>query len=492
MSEYDIPPGSQFPDLGKANLDKNLGDLVKGLIGEDKELFQLAQDQKLKLKRQQAIDRKSFILSQGTALERGNTNACNTKHTIEKIGTKQSDQVKPIVIAGTKQNSPLTTPAKPNQRPKTTKLPKTRSAAPISGARARPSSLSGFRSNQGLAPAVSTKPHYIQPIETTNSSVKAKRNLEKFVSAQSGNRGTSIGDRAIVFSANGTPYYGDSYLDKNLNENLAANQATSNAPISQIPKKLEVGKPISSNPLQQQPRANVSPKSDTTGNLLVLGAIGAAVTAVLFFFQYVIMFVGFILQVSSVTSTITNIAGSFVAILNNIGSFFGLGEDLLQPISSTFDSILNNTFGKDKVDYAKYQFAKISAAFVAGQNLVNKVSGLNNTIGKVTEDNANNTSKIGNALKAMGMLASGEGWMREDNKVNQGVGKVGGGLESVSGLASSLSEIISDVKTAKEQLESLDKEQAEKEKSAKEGEEKATDKHEDSWVPDADIIRGGN
>lgn len=480
----EIPPGSKFPDLLKAKLNKKLDDFIKGLLNDDKEFFQLAQEKKLKLRKQRAIDLKSFVLSQAAAIERGNANACENKHKLEKIAAKQAAQVKPIVLPGTKKKSPLV------KRKKKKQLPKTRSAAPTSGARSRPPSIAKFKLNQATAPGVGTRSHYIQPIDANNNAAKAKRNASQFASAQAGNRRTSLGDRAVVFSSNGTPHYGDSYLDKNVQENLAANQATSNAPVSQIPSKVEVGKPISPNPLQQQPRANVSPKSDTTANLLVLGGIGAAVTAVLFFFQYVIMFVGFMLQVSSVTSTITNVAGSFVAILNNIGSFFGLGENLLEPLSTTFDSILNNVFGKDKVDYAKLQFAKISAAFVAGQNLVNKVSGLNNTIGKVTEDNANNTSKIGNALKAMGMMASGEGWMREDNKVSGGIGKVVTGLETVGGLASSLSDIISDVKTGKEQLAELDKEQAEKEKAAKEGETKATEKHADSVVPDAEKIQG--
>jgi hypothetical protein len=480
----EIPSGSQFPDLDKANLNKKLGDLIQGLMNDDKEFFQLAQDKKEQLRKQRAIDLKSFIISQGAAVERGNSNACDNKHKVDQIAAKQAAQVKPVVMPGTNKKSPLI------KGKNKTELPKTRSSTPTRGERSRPPSIAKFKLNQGTAPALSTRSHYVQPIDANNNTVKAKRNADSFARAQAGNRGTSIGDRAVVFSANGTPHYGDSYLDKIVQENLSANQATSNAPISQIPSKVEVGKPISPNPLQQQPRANVSPKSDTTANILVLGGIGAAVTAVLFFFQYVIMFVGFMLQVSSVTSTITNVAGSFVAILNNIGSFFGLGENLLEPLSKTFDGILNNTFGKDKVDYARYQFAKISSAFVAGQNLVNKVSGLNNTIGKVTEDNANNTSKIGNALKAIGMMASGEGWMREDNKVAGGVGKVGAKLESVGGFASSLSEIISDVKSAKEQQASLDKEQTEKEKTAKEGESKATEKHADSVIPDLEIIQG--
>jgi hypothetical protein len=479
----DIPSGSKFPDILKAKLGLTLQSIVQGLLNKDQEFFELAQEKKVQLNKQRTIDKKSFILSQSDAIKRGNSNSCETKANIDKIAKQQAAKVKPVVMPSSKSRSPIVKGKNKQQ------LPKTRHSTPTRGARSRPGSLAQTKVNQALAGAIDSNNYFIQAIDANQSSAKAKRNLEKFTQAQDGERGTSIGDRAVVFTANGTPMYGDSYLDKNLQENLAANQATSNSPLTTIPKKIETGKPISPNPLQQQSRANVTPKGNTTGNLIALGAIGAAVTAVLFLFQYVLIFVELILQISSVTSTITNIAGSFVAILNNMGSLFGLGEGLLDPLSKTFDSILNNVFGKDKVDYVKFQFAKVSAVYVAGTNVLSKVAGMENSLGTVTADNANNTSKIGNALKAMGMLATGSGWMREDNKVATTTGKVGDKLSTVSTLSSTLSDITNDVKTGKEQLSTLDKEYAEKEKATKEGEAKAKEKHEDSIVSDAEKLK---
>ncbi|WP_309733180.1 hypothetical protein [Chamaesiphon sp. OTE_75_metabat_556] len=479
----DIPAGSQFPDILKAKLGLKLQDIVSGMLNKDQEFFQLAQDKKVALNKQRAIDTKSFVLSQSDAIDRGNTNSCETKAKFDKIAKKQAAKVKPVVMPSSKSKSPLGS-GKNKQ-----KLPKTIQSSPTQGARSRPPSLSNTKINQALAAAIDTSNFYIQAIDANQSSAKSKRNLEKFTQAQDGQRGTSIGDRAVVFSANGTPMYGDSYLDKNLQENLAANQATSNAPISQIPKKIETGQPISPNPLQQQSRANVTPKGNTTANLIALGTIATAITAVLFLFQHVLIFVELILQISSVTSTITNIAGSFVAILNNMGSLFGLGEGLLDPLSKTFDSILNNVFGKEKVDYIKLQFAKVSAVYVAGTNMLSKVASMENSLGTVTADNANNTSKIGNALKAMNMLATGSGWMREDNKIATTTGKVGDKLSTINTLSTGLTDITNDIKSAKEQLETLDKEQESKDKATKEGEAKATEKHEDATVPDADKLK---
>jgi hypothetical protein len=482
---FDIDPGSQFPDLRKAGLNKKLEDIVKGLIDSDQEVFQLAQDTKVDLYKQKDIDLKSFWESQSGAIERGNTNACTTKNLIDRSRENQAGKVEPIILVNPNTYRPYGTGRKQ------TKLPKTHTVGPVKGNLSRPPSMTRFVHNQLLPPAIDPNSHVIDTIEPNNYPEKAARNMRQFAKAQAGERGTSIGDRAIVFTASGTPMYGDSYLDRNSAENLAANQATSNLPLTSIPRKIETNRPTSAAGLQQQPRANITPKGNTAGNLLILGAIGAAVTAVLFFFQHILIFVQMILQISSVTSTITNIAGSFVSILNSTGSFFGLGEGLVTPISDTFDSILNNVFGKDKVDYVKYQFAKISGAFVAGQNLINKVSGLNNTVGKVTETNANNTSIIGNAMKAMGMINGDIPWMNEKNKVNVSSG-LGQQLDKISGLANSLSEITNDVKSFVDEQKSLDKQQEEREKSDKDGQDKAKETNTDESIPEIEILGGSN
>lgn len=480
----DIAPGSQFPDLAKAGLNKNLEDIVKGLIDDDKEVFQLAQDKKLELNKQREIDLKSFWESQSGAIERGNKNACDTKNLLARVAANQSSNTVPLGMPDPAKRKPY------GKGKNQIKVPKTRTTSPTFGNRSLPPSISRLPINQLLPGAINDYEHRLDVLDPNTYADKSRRNMEQFAKAQAGNRGTSVGDRAVVFTASGTPMYGDSYLDKNAQDNLSANQATSNLPVTQIPKKISTNRPISTAGLQSQPRANVAPKSDTMGNMVVLGAIAVAVTTVLFLFQHILIFVQMILQISSVTSTITNIAGSFVAILNNLGSLFGLGEGLVDPISSTFDGILNTTFGKEKVDYVKFQFAKISSGFVAGQNLLNKVKGLDNTVGKVTEKNANNTSIIGNAMKAMGMIGGDVPWMNEDNKVNTGVGKVGIALDTISGLSNSLAEISSDVKTQIDEQANIDKQEQYRQAADKKATEKSTESNTDKDIPDLATLGG--
>lgn len=478
----DIDDGSKFPDLFKAGLGKSLEDFVKGLMDKDQELFGLAQKTKDKLRKQKDIDLKNFLVSQAGAIDRGNKNSCDARHNFMKVAKDLAKRVKPIVLPSTKRK-PATGKRNPGR-----KLPKTRSGSPSRGAKSRPPSIGRSSVNQSIASAVNSRPYIVQPVSNSSSSAKSTRNVNQFTRAHSGLRGTSIGDRAVVFTANGTPMYGDSYMDKNVAENLAANQATANAPLSQIPSKVKVVAPISANPLQQQPRANVAPKSANVAGMLVLGGIAAAVTAVLFFFQHVLLFVQFILQVSQATATITNIASSFVAILNNIGSLLGLGEDILEPIENTFDSILNNVFGKEKTEYVKFQFAKISGAFVAGQNILGSLGGFKNKLTGLVTRNADNTSKIGNALKTVGMIADTETWMNENNRVNSAASQFKDKLESVSGLSSNLSDITETVKSSKQQIDSTFKSDSEEKKKDDEGETTATEKYSEPDNPDAEAI----
>ena len=272
--KFDIPAGSQFPDLDKAGLNLKLEDIVKGLIKDDQEVFQFAQDEKVKLHKQREIDLKSFWEGQAGAIERGNKNACDTKNLLDRVRVNQGDKVQPIVLPSPKTRRPY------GKGKLQTKLPKTRSSGASTGNRSRPPSLNTLPVNQLLQPAINPNPHTIDTIKPEQYADKAKRNMLQFIKAQAGNRGTSVGDRAVVFTANGTPMYGDSYLDRNSQENFSANQATSNLPISQIPKKIKTNQPMSSAGLQSQPRANVAPQGDTSGNLLVLGGIAAGITAI--------------------------------------------------------------------------------------------------------------------------------------------------------------------------------------------------------------------
>jgi hypothetical protein len=496
VEEKDKFRGDAFPDLNKAKKAKPLTDLVAKMMQEDKELYQIAQDEKIERRKQLKHDFCSFELSQKSALERGNANACADKAQFDNIA-KQQAKSKANVEA--KVKLPGSNTVKPyGKSKKQTKLPKQRSAGAFHGGvranRNRPMSKTNF--NVGSQGLVIKGNHYITPIKPSNQADKAANNYQNFILSQAGKRGTAVGDRAIVFSGNGTPHYGDSYLDKSLQENLSANQATSTPAITTIPKQIKTTKAIDADKLNRAKNGQIHPKSDTMGNILALGVVAAAVSAIMFAIQYVIGLVSFVLQIQTLTSTVTNIAASFLGIFNNISALFGLGKDVTKPLEETIDGMLNNVFGKDKVEYVKLQFAKINTAFTAGTNILQKIGSTSTNLSNAIEDGANNTSRIGNAMKSAGIIGDGIKWMNEQISAKQNApGKIGdlnNALSTVGTLSSDLSAIVADVSTAKEAQEKLQKDFDAKDKDKKEGEEKATETHTDPEIPSIPTIRSGD
>jgi hypothetical protein len=488
--------GDAFPDLDKAKKAKPITDLVAKLLKEDTEIYQIAEDEKISRRNQLKHDFCSFELSQKSALDSGNANACADKAQFENIAKQQAKSKvkveKAVKLPGSNTLKPY------GKGKKQTKLPKQRSAGAIQGGvranRNRPLSKTNFNiGSQGL---VVKSIHYITPIKPSNQAEKAASNYKNFITSQAGKRGTAVGDRAIVFSGNGTPHYGDSYLDKSLQENLSANQATATPAVTTIPKQIKETKAIDADKLNRTKNGQIHPKGDSMGNMIALGVVAAAVTAVMFAIQYVIGLVSFILQVQTLTSTVTNISASFITIFNNIGTLLGLGKNVLKPIEETFDGMLNNAFGKENISYVKLQFAKINTAFTAGTNILQKIGSTSTNMSNAIEQGANNTSRVGNALKSAGIIGDGITWMNEQITARSGakgkIGDVTNALSNVGTLTDDLSAIVADVNTAKEEIEKLNKDAEAKEKEKLEGEEKAVETHTDEEVPIIPAIRSGD
>jgi hypothetical protein len=496
METIDNFRGDAFPDLDKANAAKPITDLVSSLIADDKEIYQIANDEKDKRRNQLKIDYCSFEQSQKTAIDRGNKNACADKKQFDSISTQQAT-ARGLVESAIKLPPSGTTNPYGNGK-KQANLPKQVTAGAVRGGtranRNRPLSKTKF--HQGANGLVSSNTHYVTPVKPSNQVEKAKANYEGFMLAQAGKRGTSIGDRAIVFSANGTPHYGDSYLDKSLQDNLSANQATATPAVTAIPKSIKATKPIDADKLNRAKAGQIHPKSDTMGNILALGVVAAAVTAVMFAIQYVLGLVAFIMQIQTLTSTVTNLSASFLAIFNNVIALFGLGKDVAKPMQETFDGIFNNAFGKGNVDYVKLQFAKINTTFTAGVNILQKVGTASDSLGNAIQESGNNTSRIGNALKGAGIIGDGIKWMNEQITAKSSqpgkLGDITNALNTTNQLSDSLSSIVQDVVTAKTEQERLEKEYTAQEKEKLEGESKATEKHTDPDLPEIPAISQGN
>ena len=277
MDTQDQFRGDIFPDLAKAAKAKPITDLIAKLLKQDKEIYQVAEDEKQKRRKQLVNDFNSFVISNPKAVEAGNTNSCADKKQMDEIAIQQEDErrKKDTEINLPDSNSKSLYGSKTTQ----TALPALRTAGAIRGGAKtnRNQSLLTVEFNKAAKGSVTKNIHYVGAVNPSNYTAKASENYKRFVEAHAGKRGRSIGDAAVVFSSNGTPHYGDSYLDKSLQENLSANQATSTPAVDSIPKNIKKAKAIDADALVRARAGQIHPKSDTIGNILALGVVAAAV-----------------------------------------------------------------------------------------------------------------------------------------------------------------------------------------------------------------------
>lgn len=472
----------QFPDLTKAANAKSLADLIDAT--GSKQLFTPAEKERSAQAKTYKDDFCTLIKSQGTAIDVGNKIAYQSKLQADK-------QAKGQLINNAKSNAVTT--VKPGKRriygkrPNQIALPPTKNAG--SGRNPKPKSISTVRyGHDGDTP-----PTYSIPQLGKQTQIDPKRQTQqyrRFVAAQAGQRGTQDGDRVVVYSHNGSPLYGDEVLRQSDKNNLSANLATATPPVTQPPGKINLSPPIKGS-LDRQARGQGKPKSNTVGNMAVLLGIAAAVSAVMFALQYVVQIISFIFNIQSLLNQTTNAAKSFLNLFNNIGALLGMGEDVTKPIGDTVDGILNNSFGKENVQDAKIQAAKINTIYNAGINIMDRVRSSSQTLGDALARSSNNTSRIGNLLMSGGWIDK-KAQPFEENiqvKINQPgkVGSVVSALGTVSELTDDLTSITEEIKTGKEQLESLDKQAAEQQqnndKSSIEGQQEARSKYFDADIP---------
>jgi hypothetical protein len=454
-----ILTGASFPDEQKAAAAKGLKDLLSK-VKPGQSIFEPANEEKARLEKQYRGDFRAAVMSHGVAVAAGNSNSCADK---KQFGAAAIDQQ----LYTNKNTKRIELPSYGARRVAPKKMPRSRGLSPVAnGAGKQPAHPSIARAKLGG----NTQTPADYRLETiTPQKLDGKVNFKNYVRSQAGYKGKAI-DRSVSITHDGTPHYGDDEINQANQDNLSANLANT-PPTLDIPATVSPGATIDANKLERKQPGQTQDKGNSMANIAILGAIGLAVTAILFLIRDILGMAAFVVNIASLTSTVTNIAQSFLAIFDSIGSLMGLGEGLTQPISDTFDGILNNIFGKEKVEYVKYNFARINAVFTAGANVLGKVRSTSVALAAGIETDAQNTSKIGNALRRAGVVDEKLALMDEKIAVNVDKSQLkilNEKLAKVTNVSSELSGAASDIKTAKDELKSIDEQKAEKLKAEKE------------------------
>ena len=458
-SLFDQWSGKDFPDLKKALLGKSLEKLLLK-IKPGESIFEPANNEKKKQEKQYRGNFIAAVRSHGVAVEAGNSNSCLDKKQLGAAATTQQNW-------GSKNTKKVALPSY-GKRKVTKPLPKRRGVAPVRNSRGlQPKHPSLSRANLGGLNTQNQSEYRVETIKP--APLDGANNFRNFVRSQAGYPGKAI-DRAMGITHDGTPMYGDDYINRASQDNLSANLANT-PPTLDIPKKVASGATIDAKRLTRKQPGQHQDRGDAVGNIIKLGVIGAAVTAILFLLRDIIGVASFVINVSTVVSTVTNVAQSFIAIFDNIASLLGLSDGLSKPIGDTFEGILNSIFGKEKVEYVKYNFARINTVISAASNLYNRVRSTSRALAEGIEEGAQNTSKIGNALRRAGVVDDKLTVMDEKIAVNVDKSQakiLNEKLTKVNNVSTELAGMSADVKSGKDELKQLAADKIQKEKDEKE------------------------
>jgi hypothetical protein len=453
----------KFPDLDKANAAKSIIELLNATTKDGKHPIEPVRVKQAEIDKQKHIDFKSFVASQATALERGNRNACEDRHQMGKIADAQSleqqQQYKDRILPhGDRVN--LIGKGKGQ-----TQLPTSKPTSASNDRRRGSNNRSSNRAGNQLRANDKPKPTTIRTVEPDLYADKANGNYNRYLASHAGKRGQALGDRGVVYSPNGTPHYGDSYLDKSLQENLSANQADATAPVTAPVSEIKTAKAVEAKKLKRGKNAQVVQPNGAAVAILAAGAAILAISAIMFPLQYFVQFFNLLIDVQIATSNIRNIASSTVVFLTNIGYLMGFGEDVLKPMSDSFEGMLHNVFGKDKVEFVKLQFAKLSTIVTAGVNIIDSLKDANETVANLAEAAAQNGAKVGNALKAALIIDKKIKWWDEEfskARAKSKFTKLNEQLSARSSVYSELANITQEIKEADDEVKELEKDAEDK------------------------------
>ncbi len=472
----------KFPDLDKAAAAKSLADLIDSTKGT--ELFIPAENERLRQSKEYRDSFCTFANSQSTAINVGNKNSCADRKQSERQVNQQLANNNLSNGIESRSNRLANSYGRGKNQ---INLPKTRNFGLT--ANSKPRSISRVkRTTTPNAPIVYNVPQLGDQNKLDGDRQRAQ--YQRFIQAQAGSRKTQLGDRAVYYSSNGTPLYGDEVLRQADRKNLSANLATGVPPVTQPPDKIALAKPVKGN-LDRPARGQSKPKSNTAGNMLILLGVAAAVSAIMFALQYVVQIISFVMNIQNLMNSTTNVASSFLNLFNNVGSLLGMKSNVTKPIGDTIDGILNNVFGKENVDAAKYEVSRINTVFTAGVNIFNQIRSSTATLGNAVQQGANNNSRIGNLLIAAGIVDQKAQAFEENIQVESGKGgklaDAGKALGTIASVSNELVAVSGEIKSAKEQLDSLEKQRDEKEKQQSEaiakGRTDAVEKYTDKEVP---------
>jgi hypothetical protein len=252
---------------------------------------------------------------------------------------------------------------------------------------------------------------------------QSKLNRQNHIDAVNGVKGKSIGQRAILFNEDGTVLRG---------ANAIRDRAIGLEMSSQIPsERINDGKPIDNIKKGKERRTSKHPNrkglgetNDIFGGLAALGGVAGlmAIMAFLVPMHLLTSAIAFLTSITTFFTNVRNVVTTYLSITDGIMALFGY-KGSGDKIKKFAESMLDNVFGKERVDEAKTLFAKGLNSIAVGTKLLERIQmGRNMTLNRVDEV-AYSLGSVNNILKDSGVIPEDSPYMQQSKAIEEFVEK---------------------------------------------------------------------
>jgi hypothetical protein len=465
-------------DTPKDNLTDTVSSLAEQMVDGRKQLFSAAQKVQDKEDKQFVNNLKNFFASQDGAIAHGNANACNVNHAHQAnhkaVSTATNKSTRVIELPDTAKGRLYnTTPKKSQNR---VRAPKAMSH-PRSGG--NPNGAGNSQYNQLIAPMVVPQTRISRTVEPLPPN--GAKHYAKFAEATLGRRDRSATDGAILFTRHGTPIYGSQITQQAEQKNVSANLATEQAATLGIPKAITEGKAVAAKSTAVNEVQGTSNTGQRVATGLAVVAIATAMIAILWACQGLITLIAFVTQVGFIATQVSNLTQLVKMAWEGGTKILGL-EKVAKDTGDFFENNVSKLFGsKENYLKTKFMFMRVSNVVTTATNSLAALQSASQILADAIAENANNTSRMGNMWRSVGMFGNKVAHFNERVQLTvtgrfAGLQAAGQKLGVTASVSAEMVQVIDAVKTAGEteqQIQESEKQELEKnEQKIKEDKEK--------------------
>lgn len=228
---------------------------------------------------------------------------------------------------------------------------------------------------------------------------------EEFDRAVNGADGKSIGQRAILFNADGSVVRGANAIrDQQVANELAAKIPSRSPNTSSIPAQIKTAKPEQTR--SHKNKAPIGNTNDLAGGVAALGGVAAmtAIVACLLPMHFVTSAITFLTSITTFFTNVNNAVTTYLTIVDALLGVFGF-KGAAKGVKTFIAQITDNALGKENAQNVKNAFASGINSISTTTKLLEKVQSMRQGTDNKIDEMALQLGTVNNALKDAGLVS---------------------------------------------------------------------------------------